>query len=94
MDKEHALKLVESKFWEKMSAKDIAKFQLFERRLCMPFDVFHKAVEEALGRSVWTHEFGLNVKGLQKEIMGKQPAPTMDEIIDLIPPEKRIIIQF
>jgi len=92
MNKEQAIKLFESKFWEKLTYKQRAKFQLFQRKLCMPFDVFHEAVEKALGRPVYTHEFSLNLKGLQKEIMGKQPAPTMEEIIELIPKEKRIII--
>jgi len=90
--KEQAIKLAESRFWEKMSYEQIAKFQLFQRKLCMPFEVFHEAVEKALGRPVYTHEFGLNLKGLQKEVMGKQEAPTLEEIINLIPEDKRIII--
>jgi len=90
--KEQAIKLSKSKFWEKMTYEQIAKFQLFQSKLCMPFQIFHEAVEKALGRSVYTHEFGLNLKGLQKEIMGKQEAPTLEEIIDLIPEDKRIII--
>lgn len=67
-------------------------FQLFEPLLCMPFDIFHEAVEKTLNRSVFTHEFGLNWKGLQKEILGEKDPPTFTEIIDLIPEEKRIII--
>lgn len=55
--------------------------------------MFHEAVEKALGRPVWTHEFGLNWDGLKKELMGEAPAPTMQEIIDLIPEEKRIIVE-
>jgi hypothetical protein len=27
-------------------------------KLIAPFDAFHAAVEERLGRPVWTHEFG------------------------------------
>jgi hypothetical protein len=92
LTQEQAIKLGESKFWEKMSYRDRAGFQLFEERLCMPFGVFHEAVEKSLGRPVWTHEFGMNLDGIKKEFLGVKQAPTFQEIIDLIPPEKRIII--
>ena len=80
-----------SKIWEKWSKEEIVSFQLFTEELCMPFGIFHEATEHCLGRSVWTHEFAYADK-LQKEYLGEKPAPTMDEIINLIPEEKRIII--
>lgn len=92
MTREEAITLFESKFWEQMSLEERAKFQLFERKLCMPFDLFHEAVEKTLGRPVFTHEFGLNWEGLQKELLGESPHPTMEEIINLIPKNKRIIV--
>lgn len=57
MNKEQAIAMAESKWWEGKTAQEIAVFQLNEDLLCMPFNVFHKAVEEWLGRPVWTHEF-------------------------------------
>ncbi|MDE1139904.1 MAG: hypothetical protein PW999_09675 [Paraburkholderia tropica] len=92
MTKDEAIALSESKFWEPMSYRERAVFQIFEDRLCMPFSVFHEAIEKALDRPVFTHEFGLNREGLQKELMGEVPAPTMEEIMNLIPAEKRLII--
>ncbi len=92
MTKEEAIKLMDTKFWETMTLKERAMFQMFERRLCMPFDVFHEAVEKTLGRPVWTHEFGLNCEGLKKELLGEAPAPTMEDIINMIPAEKRMIV--
>lgn len=92
MTKKQAIELAESSFWEKMTPREIATFQLHERRLCMPFDVFHKAVEETLNRPVYTHEFGLNIKGLKKELAGEQKTPSMQEIIEMIPEDKRIIL--
>jgi hypothetical protein len=65
---------------------------MFEELLCMPFDVFHEAVEKTLGRPVWTHEFGLNFDGLKAELLGEKPASTMEEIINLIPEDKRVVI--
>ena len=82
MTKEEAVKLYDSKFWEKLSYREIAEFQLFEKRLCIPFDVFHKAVGKALGRPVWNHEFGTKeaVKGMQEELMGDKEAPNFTQI--------------
>lgn len=52
MTKEQVIKLAESEFWKDVTYEQIAKFQLFEDLLCMPFDVFHEAVEKTLGRPV------------------------------------------
>ena len=57
MTKEQAIALHDSGFWREMTLEDRARFQLHEPRLCMPFDVFHEAVEKTLGRPVFTHEF-------------------------------------
>lgn len=92
MTREETVALFKSCFWEPMSYRERAMFQLHEERLCMPFDVFHEAVEKALGRPVWTHEFALNLEGIRREPRGEAPAPSMAEIIALIPAEKRIVI--
>jgi hypothetical protein len=92
MTKEQAIKLYESKFWESMNYHERAQFQLFEPLLCMPFGVFHEAVEKCLNRPVFTHEFGLNIKGLQKEFLGENPKPSFEDIVNLIPEDKRVII--
>jgi hypothetical protein len=92
LTEDEAVALYDSGFWKQMSHEEIAKFQLITDRLCMPFEVFHEAIEKALGRPVWTHEFGLNREGLIKELFQGAPAPTMEEIINLIPEEKRVVI--
>lgn len=89
---EKAIELAKSNWWEGLDSKTVAQFQFKVEKACMPFDLFHKAVEEALGRPVWTHEFGLNWDGLIKELNGESPSPTFEEIIDMIPEEKRILI--
>lgn len=91
MTKEQAIALAKSDWWESVSAHDIVMFQLFERLLCMPFDKFHKAVETVLNRPVWTHEFAFMDK-LKQEFLGDRPAPTMQEILELIPAEKRVVL--
>jgi predicted DNA binding CopG/RHH family protein len=89
--KEQAIKLYESKFWENLSYFERAKFQLLTKKLCMPFEVFHEAIEKVLKRPVYTHEFGLNYEGLVRELLEGTPAPSLEEIINMIPEDKRVI---
>jgi hypothetical protein len=87
-----AVALYDSGFWKQLSPREIAEFQMFTSRLCMPFEVFHEAIEKTLGRSVWTHDFGLNQAGLQAELRGELPAPSFAEIFALIPADKRVLV--
>ncbi len=91
MTKAQAVELYDSGFWKSMSHHEIALFQLHEKLLCMPFGVFHEAVEKAIGRPVYTHEFA-RPDGLKSELLGKKERPSLQEILDLIPEEKRIIV--
>lgn len=93
LTRESALALHESGFWEGLSPRERAGFQLFEERLCMPFEVFREAVQETLGRPVYTHEFGLNAQGLRAEFLGEVQAPSLEEIIGMIPEEKLILVE-
>jgi len=87
-----AIALADTNWWVGKDAKYIAKIGMFTTELCLPFDVLHKAVEEAVGRPVFTHEFGLNFDGICQEILGERAAPTLEEIIGLIPEEKLIVL--
>lgn len=89
--KDAAIALGESHWWIGMPARDVAKFQLYTVELSMPFDAFHKAVEDALGRPVWTHEFA-SCADLIAELEGEKPAPSMQDILNLIPADKRVVI--
>jgi hypothetical protein len=87
-----ALEMADSKWWVGMSDRDVAMFQLHQPLLCMPFAAFQATVERALMRPVFTHEFsGGNMEILRSELRGEISAPTLDQIMDLIPVEKRII---
>jgi hypothetical protein len=92
LTKEQAIKFHDSEAWKDMDYAARAKFQMSQDLLCMPFDVFHEAVEKALGRPVRTHEFGLNREGLSRELFEGAPPPSMQDIINLIPENKRIIL--
>jgi hypothetical protein len=86
-----AIALGESSWWVGKTAREICEFQMFTKELTMPFDLLHKAVQEALGRPVYTHEFAY-LADLQDEFLGKRPAPTIEQIMELIPAEKRMLV--
>ena len=83
----------ENKWWDSSDPFEVAWGQLNEPSLIMDFRKLHEAVEKALGRPVFPHEFGLNAEGLKKEMQGKRPAPSLNEIIEMIPEEKRIVFE-
>jgi len=91
--KEAAIALHDTEWWKAKSHREIAEFQLFTAELCCPFGVFHEAIEKSLGRPVFTHEFGLNYEGICAEFLGGQEAPSFEEILNLIPQEKRLIVR-
>ena len=91
LTKEQAMALYESNIWAEWDTEKKVRTQLFQKRLCMPFDKFHEAMEKVLNRPVYTHEFGDRHK-LVLEYLGDRPAPTFQEIIDIIPADKRLIV--
>lgn len=88
---EVAIQMAESKWWEGKTNKEIVEFQLFTAELATDFSVFHEAVEKVLGRPVFTHEFA-RAGLLQKEFLGERDAPSFDEILALIPEDKRVLV--
>ena len=91
-NKEEAISIYESKIWEQWSPEDIVAIQLFQNRLLVPFDKFHEAIEKVLDRPVWTHEFA-DQNRLIEEYLGIRNKPTFEEILNLIPEDKLILIQ-
>lgn len=89
--KEQAILISDSKEWESWTDEEIVKFQLYQDRLCIPFGRFHQAIEIVLNRPVWTHEFAFPDR-LRDEYLTLASPPTFQEIIDLIPKEKLIVI--
>jgi len=58
----------DNKWWESENLKEIAYYQFNEDVLLIDFVKYHEAMEKLLGRSVFTHEFGLNIEGLKQEV--------------------------
>ena len=90
---DQAIALAATKWWEGRDPRDVALFQLENRLLCMPFDVFHQAIEAALDRPVWTHEMAMGWDGLVAELRGDRGSPSFAAIMELIPADKRIIVE-
>lgn len=86
-----AIKFAESGEWKLWTPEQVVRFQLFQKRLCMDFSHFHKCIEEVLGRPVFTHEFAFRDQ-MVMEYLGEKEAPSFDDILNLIPEEKRIVI--
>ncbi len=91
LTREQALALYDSRFWESLAYVERARFQLSEERLCMPFEVFIEAVERALGRSVRVGEL-IDSRGLLAELTGEQQPLDVDELLSLVPAEKRMLL--
>lgn len=68
MTTEEAIAFYASGKWEQMSKLEIAKFQINEPKLCVPFEVFHEAVEHVLERPIFTHQFATDLVGMIAEI--------------------------
>ena len=83
---QEAIALAERGDWKQWTPQQRAMFQMVQECLCMPFGEFHQAIQTTLGRPVYTHEFGSAGRiGLMQELAGLKSAPTLDEIIALIP---------
>ena len=92
LTREAAIALSASGWWTSKTDREIAEFQLFTERLCMPFGRFQEALEKCLKRSVFTHELAYPNR-LKEELMGKRPAPTFEDLLELIPAEKRLLVK-
>lgn len=87
LTQQEAIAIHHSKVWERWTAHEIVKIQLFQNHLLVPFSKFHEAIEKVLDRPVFTHEFAFP-DHLRKEFLGELSPPTFEDIIKLIPDNK------
>lgn len=94
MTREEAIAIAESGEWQEWSSERIVSTFLFQGgRLFLPLDDLYEALEKAFGRPVYTHELmESNIDNLIDEFSKDREPPTQEEIIELIPEEKRIVI--
>ena len=89
---EEAVAFAEEKQWEPLTLRERTELQLHQRRLCMPFNVFHEALEDSLDRPVQTLEMGMNLGGLREELAGDAPPPSLADILALAPKDKPLVL--
>jgi len=68
LDQAQAVEFHDSLQWQTMSYQELAKFQINQKHLCMPWDVFHEAVEKTIGYPVYSHEFATNFESIKSKI--------------------------
>lgn len=91
--REEAIAFAKSGKWKEMSDRERALFQMYQKKLCMPLEVFYSSLREALGRPVYNHELaGAGWDTIIMELLGEVEAPSLEDIINLIPEEKRVIV--
>jgi hypothetical protein len=89
-----AIKIYESGLYNDWTDREKCDFQLFQDRLAMPFGCFKEAMKNCLGRPVFSHEFSeTNRSKLTAEYLGERQAPTFDEIVAILSPEKIILVE-
>lgn len=86
LSRKEASEIYDSEWWEDASYQEIVAFQLFEPRLCMPFDLFHEAAGKVLRRPVYTHEFAF-VEQLREEYLTNRPPMTLGESLSRLQTE-------
>ena len=91
LTEEQAKRFYESKVWESWTDRQVVEFQLFQKKLAIPFPRFHEAMGKVLKRPVYTTEFAF-ADLLRQEFLGDKEPPTLQEIMELIPKDKRVII--
>jgi len=94
MTRDEAISLAKTEWWKGLSDRDVVGFQLFEDKLCMDFGTFHEIIERVMGRPIFTHEFAYanDPNGLKAEFLGIAPKRSLEDIINLIPEEKRVVV--
>lgn len=91
LTRDQAVALYDTGFWRYLNLEERACFQLSEERLCMPFPVFHHAVEVCLQRKVAAGEY-LRPKRLLREVARTATPPPKEKLLDLLPPNQRSVI--
>jgi hypothetical protein len=91
MIRDEAIKMYDTQWWLGRTPAEITRVQLYEPLCIMPFGDFQTAVEKALDRPVWTHEFAYP-DSLKAEFEGKIGKPTFNEIVAKLPAHVRPIV--
>jgi len=92
--REKAWRLAKTEWWKESTPREIVEFQLRTQELCVPIPDLLDALQKTFGRPVLLHELSSsNSTALLDEFYGDKEAPVWQEIINLLPEERRIIVR-
>lgn len=92
MTKDEAIAFSKSGRWKDLTDDQLFRLQMSQEKLCVPFSEFHRAAEAALNRPIFTHEFAYPDR-LWEEYHGLRDKATLDDILDLLPADKTIVVK-
>ncbi len=102
-DQELAKKVQETRrkykreWWKSENSDEIVWGQLNEPVLIVALEKFHEAAKKVFGEPICTDELGLNAERLKAEFkektQGKYSESFLNKIIEMIPKEKRVVIE-
>ena len=84
---------IEQRLWESMTFEELAKFQVTQETLCVPFGVYRNAAERTLGRPLLNLQLVTGRERVKGELFGGTPPESVREVIDIIPLHKRMILE-
>ncbi len=70
LTRKQAIAFAQKEEWKGWTPREIAEFQLQQDRVCIPIDVYKKALSEALRRPIYTLDL-LAPDGLLSELRGE-----------------------
>lgn len=86
LTREEAVVFAESGAWKEMTDDQLVWFQFNQKKICVPVSHLHVALEGALGRDVYSHEFhsknGWN--RMINEFMGRREMLTPAESLSML----------
>lgn len=59
MNEAEAIAYANSGDWSELSDIEFVELQLNQTRVCVPWGLFRKKIEQVLGYRIWTHEFAM-----------------------------------
>lgn len=90
--RDQAEKLFKTQWWMDVAPETLAKIQLSQDYLLMPYWTYHQALERALGRGLYFNEVQIRRWEFLHQLCGKKYALTTEECLQMIPLEHRAVL--